>query len=225
MRSIGWSRAPRPRALGPLPLQEIPGHVDVVAPGPARIHHRPDRLKQFLRPEPFDERAEPALAALQKLARQSQGGRDQENRREGSRPISVAEHDRPLMTIRPAVGHEREERRTHPRHVGRDEDGIFATNVLEPDPGARERPLVCDLIAHEARAIGPLGKRRLGSVRREDDHDVLAGIEKCAQRPVEERCAIEGLDQLRAAKASRGAAREQDPGRAAHAREISTTAL
>jgi len=97
--------------------------------------------------------------------------------------------------------------------------------LLEADPGRGQRALVSDLVAHEAHAIRSFRKGRLRRIGGEHDHDVVAGIEERAERPVEERRTVQRLDDFRATEASRRPAREQDPGGPAHAREISTTAL
>src|SRR5206468_11250250 len=68
----------------PLPLPPFPTRRSsdlVAAPGAVRIHHAPDRLRQPFRLETLDERAEPSFAAFQKLARESEGRRDRQDRR------------------------------------------------------------------------------------------------------------------------------------------------
>jgi hypothetical protein len=72
---------------------------------------------------------------------------------------------------------------------------------------------------------GALRERKLRRVGCEHDHDVVAAIDERTQRPVEERRAVERLDNLLPAEASRGPAREEDPRWTPHASEISTTAL
>jgi hypothetical protein len=97
--------------------------------------------------------------------------------------------------------------------------------VVEPYPGACERAFVRDLIARERNAVRTIRERQLDRVGRDHDHDVAARVEERAQRAVEERCVVDGLDDLRPPEPPRRAAREQDSRGPAHPREISTTAL
>ena len=97
--------------------------------------------------------------------------------------------------------------------------------MLETSARARQGTFVRDLIAGERNAIRPFRERRLGRIGREHDDDDVAGPQKRAEWPVEERLALQRLDQLGATKASRRSAREKDPRGSVHARVISTTAL
>src|SRR2546430_324431 len=102
---------------------------------------------------------------------------------------------------------------------------VFAVDALETHSRSREGAFVRDRVARERNAIGALGQGQLRRVRCEHDHDLVAGIDKRAERAVEERRTVERFDDLRPAEASGGAAREEDSGGPAHPREISTTAL
>jgi len=204
---------------------QIAGQIDIVAPGAARVLSAPDRFRQSIRFETVDERAEPALAALEKCPRERESGRDQQDRGERARAFGVAEDDRFSSGTRRALGHEREQPRTHAGHVRRDQHRGFATYVFESDPRACQGAFVLDIVTRERNAIRAVRERQLRPAGREHDDDVVARTEKRTERPVEERRAVDRLEDLRSTKSSGGSAREKDPGRSAHPREISTTAL
>jgi hypothetical protein len=48
-----------------------------------------------------------------------------------------------------ALGHERKKLRAHAWHVRGEQDGVFAENVLETDPRARQRAFIRDRVTRE----------------------------------------------------------------------------
>jgi hypothetical protein len=102
---------------------------------------------------------------------------------------------------------------------------VFTANLPQALPRAGKRALIRDLIAGERNALRAIRQRRFRSVRREHDHDVVAGVDERTERPVEEGCAVDRLDYFWPTEASGGPTREEDPRGPVHAREISTTAL
>jgi hypothetical protein len=97
--------------------------------------------------------------------------------------------------------------------------------VFESDPRAYQGAFVLEIVTRERNAIRAMREWQLRAPRCEDDDDVVARSEKRTERPVEERRAVDRLEDLRSTKTSGGPAREKDSGRSAHPREISTTAL
>jgi len=196
-----------------------------VAPGAARVGSAPDRFRQSIRFETVDERAEPALAALEKCPREQESRRDQQDRGERARTFGVAEDYRSSAVTGRALGHERKQPRAHAGHVRGDQHSGLAAYVFESDPRARQWAFVLDIVMREQNAIRAIREWQLRPVGCENDDDVVARTEKRTERPVEERRAVDRLQDLRSTESSGGPAREKDPGRSAHPREISTTAL
>ena len=100
---------------------------------------------------------------------------------------------------------------------------MVSADALEARSRPGEGSFVGDPVARERNPIRAVRERQVGGIGCKHDHDVVARIEERAERPVEERRAIDRFDDLRAAKASGGATSEKDPRGPAHARMVGSS--
>jgi hypothetical protein len=90
--------------------------------------------------------------------------------------------------------HEREQLGANARHIGGEENRVGLASLIESDACAGQRSLMRDLVTHEACSAGIFRERRLGGIRRDDDHNLVTRIEQCAKGQMEERRTIDRLE-------------------------------